>query len=275
MTPQPPTRTRNTRTPAHTPASAPATTTEPPAHKPPVARSSPPVRSIVPRKKPGADWHGLRRIKLELSLVLALLVVLGLVHAPMQFEQEFTMTVADQEIVEMEEITQTKQVEPPPPPPQPPVPVEVPNDAVLDTEMELNLDATLDINEPLANLPPPPPPPAEEVVEEEVEEEDAEIFVAVEEMPVLIGGIEGIAARLRYPEMAQLAGIEGRVFVQFVINKEGRVEDAVVIKGQGGGLDEEALRVVRTAQFKPGKQRGKPVKVRMSMPITFRLEDKK
>jgi protein TonB len=110
---------------------------------------------------------------------------------------------------------------------------------------------------------------------EEVAEDDNEIFIAVEEMPVLIGGIQGIAARLRYPEVAQLAGIEGRVFVQFVINKEGRVEDAVVIKGQGGGLDEEALRVVRTAQFKPGKQRGRPVKVRMSMPITFRLEDKK
>jgi len=248
---------------------------EPSTNKPPVARPSQPARrSIVPRKKPGANWHGQRRIKLEVSLVLALLVMLGLVHAPMQFEQAFTVTVADQEIVEMEEITQTKQVEPPPPPPQPPVPVEVPNDAVLETDIDLNLDATLDINEPLANLPPPPPPPADEVVEEE-EADDAEIFVAVEEMPVLIGGIEGIAARLRYPEIAQKAGVEGRVFVQFVINKEGRVEDAVVIKGQGAGLDEEALRVVQTARFKPGKQRGKPVKVRMSMPITFRLEDKK
>lgn len=204
--------------------------------------------------------------------MLALLVVLGLVHAPMQFEQAFTVTVADQEIVEMEEITQTKQVEPPPPPPQPPVPVEVPNDAILDTNVDLNLDATLDINEPLASLPPPPPPPVDEAVEET--EEEAEIFVAVEEMPVLIGGIAGIAARIKYPEVAQLAGIEGRVFVQFVINKEGFVEDAVVIKGQGGGLDEEALRVIQTARFKPGKQRGKPVKVRMSMPITFRLEDK-
>jgi len=116
-----------------------------------------------------------------------------------------------------------------------------------------------------AEMPPPPPRPNEEpdVVEG--------YFVVVEEMPQLIGGLESIMKEVRYPEMARRAGIEGRVFVQFVVNEEGNVEDAEVVRGIGGGADEEALRVVRQAKFKPGVQRGKPVRVKYSLPIMFSL----
>src|SRR5690606_38880067 len=143
-----------------------------------------------------------------------------------------------QEIVQMEEITQTKQEIKPPPPPRPPVPVEVPDDEILEDD-ELELDASLDIDEPLSNLPPPPPPPAEEEPEPE-----PEIFVIVEEMPELIGGLGDLQRKVQYPEIAKKAGVEGRVILQFTVDEQGNVVDPVVIKGRGAGLDQEALRVI-------------------------------
>jgi TonB family protein len=103
--------------------------------------------------------------------------------------------------------------------------------------------------------------------------EAEDYFVVVEEMPVLIGGLEGLMQEIRYPEMARKAGIEGRVYVQFVVNEQGDVENAQVIRGIGGGADEEALRVVRQAKFEPGIQRGRPVRVQFSLPILFKLGD--
>jgi TonB family protein len=108
-----------------------------------------------------------------------------------------------------------------------------------------------------------------ESLNEESEQED--YFVVVEDMPELIGGLESIQQEIRYPEMARRAGIEGRVYVQFVINEEGEVENPRVIRGIGGGADEEALRVVSQAQFRPGYQRGRAVRVQYSLPIFFRL----
>lgn len=96
-------------------------------------------------------------------------------------------------------------------------------------------------------------------------------FVAVEKMPELIGGLESIMTKIQYPEEAKKAGIEGRVYVQFIVNKQGDVENAKVIRGIGGGADEEALRVVRQAKFKPGYQQGEPVRVQYSIPIFFQL----
>ena len=166
----------------------------------------------------------------------------------------------------MEEIQQTKQIEKPPPPPRPPVPVEVPNDEILEDEA-LDLDASLDLNEPVSDVPPPPP---EE--DEEEEEPEPEVFVVVENMPELIGGLSSIQSKIKYPEIARKAGVEGRVIVQFVVDEQGNVQDPTVVRGIGAGCDEEALRVVKQAKFEPGKQRGKPVKVKMSLPITFRLK---
>ncbi|NBC65150.1 MAG: TonB family protein, partial [Bacteroidetes bacterium] len=76
---------------------------------------------------------------------------------------------------------------------------------------------------------------------------------------------------IRYPEMAKEAGIEGTVYVQFVVSENGNVEDAKVIRGIGGGADEEALRVVKEATFEPGYQDGKPIRVQYSIPIQFKL----
>lgn len=98
-------------------------------------------------------------------------------------------------------------------------------------------------------------------------------FVVVEEMPQLIGGLEEIQKNIRYPKEAREKGIEGRVYVQFIVNEQGDVENAKVIRGIGSGADEEALRVVRQAKFEPGYQRGEPVRVQYSLPIFFQLTD--
>lgn len=102
-----------------------------------------------------------------------------------------------------------------------------------------------------------------------------EVYATVDEPPVLIGGIGGLAEQVQYPKLAKLGGVEGVVFVQFVVDESGAVRDAEVIRGvEGGGLNEEALRVVRQARFEPGRQRGEPVKVKFTVPIKFVLPSK-
>ncbi|MDZ7807770.1 MAG: energy transducer TonB [Gracilimonas sp.] len=85
--------------------------------------------------------------------------------------------------------------------------------------------------------------------------------------------MKSIQSKIQYPTMARRAGIEGRVTVQFIVNENGDVENAQVVRGIGGGADEEALRVVKQAKFEPGMQRGQPVRVQYAMSINFRLED--
>ena len=100
---------------------------------------------------------------------------------------------------------------------------------------------------------------------------EPEVFVVVEDPPELIGGLEGLQQRVRYPAAARQAGIEGTAFVQFVVDERGRVVDPVCVRDPGGSTCEEAVRVVRTSTFRPGLQRGQPVKVRFSLPVKFRL----
>lgn len=103
--------------------------------------------------------------------------------------------------------------------------------------------------------------------------EQDDFFVVVEEMPELIGGLASLQQKISYPELARRAGIEGRVYVQFVVDENGNVVDPKIIRGIGGGADEEALRVVSQAKFSPGIQRGQPVRVQYSLPIMFKLNN--
>lgn len=216
------------------------------------------------RKTDKADLRKRYPIFVEIGMVLTLLILIAAFRADLRGDDNFEIVMDEQEIVQIEEIQQTKQEVKPPPPPRPPVPVEVPDDQILEDD-ELNLDATLDIDEPITDLPPPPPA-------QEEEEEEPEIFVIVEDMPELIGGLESLQRSINYPEIAKKAGVEGKVFVQFVVDEQGNVQDPVVTRGIGAGCDEEALKAVRQAKFNPGKQRGKAVRVKMSLPITFRLK---
>ncbi len=219
------------------------------------------------RKTDEADLRKRYMIFVQLGLVASLLILLGLFTVHFQTGQDFQIVEEQQEIVQVEEIEQTQQQEKPPPPPKPPAPVEVPDEDVTE-DIDLDLDMDLDLNDAPTDLPPPPPPPADEP---EPEPEEPEIFVIVENPPELIGGLEGLQSRIQYPELARRAGIEGTVFVQFVVDEKGNVVDPVCVRDPGGNTCEEALRAVRSSKFKPGRQRGKPVKVRFSLPVKFRL----
>ena len=220
------------------------------------------------RKNPKADLRKSYGVVVEIGMIAALLLLILAFRVNLDRGETMEFQQIEQEVVQMEEILQTKQIQKPPPPPKPPVPVEVPNDEIIEDD-DLDLDASLDIEEPLANLPPPPPPEEDEEPEPEPE---PEIFVVVEQMPELIGGLGEIQKKIKYPEIARKAGVEGRVIIQFVVDESGSVSEPAVVRGIGAGCDEEALRVVRQAKFKPGKQRGKSVKVKMSLPITFKLK---
>jgi protein TonB len=217
------------------------------------------------RKTEKANLRQRYPLFVQVGLVASLLLLILAFNVDLRQEDTFEIVMPEQEVVQMEEIQQTKQIQKPPPPPRPPVPVEVPDDEILEDD-ELDLDASLDIDE-VMDLPPPPPP-----AEEEEEEAEPEIFVIVEQMPELIGGLASVQKKINYPPIAKKAGVEGRVIVQFVVNEQGNVIDPVVVRGIGAGCDDEAIRAVSDAKFKPGKQRGKPVRVKMSLPITFKLK---
>ena len=119
-------------------------------------------------------------------------------------------------------------------------------------------------------------------VEQMTELPGDEVWGILASMPELIGGTRSLYQIIRYPWSARMNGIQGVVMLSFVVNEQGRVEQAVVEKGIGGGCDKEALRVIRQARFKPGIQVEltpdgnfilKPVKVQMSFPITFKLRE--
>ncbi|HBV99661.1 MAG TPA: energy transducer TonB [Bacteroidetes bacterium] len=216
---------------------------------------------MIERKKPNADLRRFYGVLYQLGLIIALVFFIAAVRFEFRSSPPDEIVLNEQEIVEMEEIIQTRQMETPPPPPRPPVPVEVPNDEIIE-DIDINIDADLSLDGPL-NLPPPPPPA----------EDEEDFFTVVENMPELIGGLAGLQSSITYPEMARKAGIEGRVFLQFIVNERGEVENPRVIRGIGGGCDEEALKAIQKAKFKPGLQRGRPVRVQYNLPVVFKLQN--
>lgn len=215
----------------------------------------------IHRKNPEADLRKQYQVYLQSGLIAVLVTLIVLFRAPLSQGELADFTPPEQEIVEVEEIIQTEQVETPPPPPRPPVPVEVPNDEIIEDEI-IGFDFELNMDGPLAL----PPPPA-------AEEEEPEIFIVVERMPEPAGGMEAIYRRLKYPEIARKAGIEGRVVLQFIVDERGNVVNPTVIRGIGGGCDEAAIEAIKGVRFTPGMQRGRPVKVQFQLPIVFRLQN--
>ena len=106
---------------------------------------------------------------------------------------------------------------------------------------------------------------------------EGELFTVVEDLPQFKGGTDAfyrsVINEIRYPKAARESGIEGQVVVQFIVEKDGKLSNVKAIQGIGGGCDEEAVRVISgLPAFQPGSQRGKPVRVRMQMPVTFKLD---
>lgn len=206
-------------------------------------------------------------LTLEGGFILSILIFLVAFNVNLQIDSSNEIVlIQKQEEVYIEEIIQTKQELKAPAPPRPTVPIEVPNDEILEDEI-IDIDAELDFDEPM-DIPIPPKPIQQK------NDDEAEIFVVVENPPILIGGISAVQSNIVYPPLALQAGIEGRVIVQFIIDKNGQVLHPTVIRGIGGGCDEEAVRAVLKAKFQPGLQRGRPVAVRYTLPITFRINSK-
>jgi protein TonB len=214
------------------------------------------------KKNPKADLRRSYKKIFELSLIISLAVLIVAFKFFPHIQEKAAVTEGPQELFKVEDVQQTKQENRPPPPPKPPIPIEAPSEDVLE-DIEIG-ETELNVNEQVAA---PPPPKVEKKVEEE-----PQYFVAVEEMPEPIGGIQAIQSKIIYPEIAKRAGIEGKVYVLAFVDETGTVTKAEIIKGLGAGLDEAALKAVKATKFKPGKQRGKPVKVQVSIPIVFKLQ---
>jgi protein TonB len=216
--------------------------------------------------KPEIRYH--YKLVFECSIVVSLLLII----LAFKFFPDVTKGTieynAPQELFTVEDIQQTKQdYTPPPPPEKPSMIIQAISDEDLEDiefgETELNFDQELSA---------PPPPPKEE--RKKVVEEEPVYFVAVEEMPSPIGGIQAIQNLIVYPEIAKRAGVEGKVNVLAYVNEDGTVIKTEILKGIGGGCDEAAEYAVKHTKFSPGKQRSKPVKVKVMVPIRFQLTDK-
>lgn len=113
-----------------------------------------------------------------------------------------------------------------------------------------------------------------EIIENEILNLE-DYFVAADEMPSPIGGIKAIQEKIKYPETAKKEGIEGRVYIKAFINENGDVVNAEIIKGTEESLDKAAIEAVSATKFEPGRQKGKAVKVQVTVPILFKLSDDK
>jgi protein TonB len=191
---------------------------------------------------------------------------------------------ATEVIAEMANDIQNEAAPPPPPPPPPPAeaqqtvvkyvaPVVVDTIKVEDQSKLMISDEQVEttVNKEAVEV----VEQKQEEVETEVKEE--EVFVVVEEMPEFPGGVVALrtylAQAVKYPVIAQENGIQGKVYVNFVVNKDGSVSNAKIARGVDPSLDAEALRVVSTLpKWKPGKQRGAPVRVSYTVPINFQLQ---
>ncbi len=224
------------------------------------------------------------------SLIIAIVFFSLAVSTPViiSFFSGLDTSTADKSVevtLELKEPPPIDENEPPPPPPPPPPPtietVKFTPPVVVDREIEEEQ-----------------PPPQEKLSEttvstvtQEGEEGGTEplpeavvedpgantVLTIVEEMPTFPGGDGELSAYLKknikYPPLARENGITGRVYVNFIVDREGKIKDAKILRGIGGGCDEEALRVVRTMpSWKPGKQNGRSVNVSFNMPIFFNLQ---
>ncbi len=199
---------------------------------------------------------------LQAGLVSAIVVVLFAFQIPINPNENFEVAVEMQELVTLEEIQQTKHEMLPPPPPRPIVPLVVPDDEVLEDE-DLDLDVALELDEAIVNLTPPP-------IEED-EPAEFEVFMVVEEMPKIKGGLASLMQAVDYPVLARKNNIEGNVIVKIVVNEKGIPLEPVIIRSPSPLLEEAALEAVMKQRFEPGRQRGQAVKVEMVIPVKFRL----
>ncbi len=221
------------------------------------------------KKDPKKDLEQTKDIYFLLGLVLSLTVVL-VAFEWKKFDKvdtsDYDMLIFDIPEEEIELTRQEEKIEQPPPPQVPEIEI-VEDDVEVDDVLDFDDFEDKAITDFEYRRP--------DVVEEEHVEQ--EIFIIVENMPEFPGGesalMEYLAKNTAYPPMAKESGIQGTVYVRFVVEPDGSVSNVTIMRGIGGGCDEEALRVVKNMpRWTPGKQRGKPVRVQFNLPIRFVLQ---
>ena len=223
------------------------------------------------KKSKKADLENKRGLFLQIGMFISLVVVLYAFNYTVKVTKADSLgQVAASEInEEMIPITRQEEIKPPPPPP-PPAAVEILNIVTDDTKINENLEimdseATKETKVEVA-----------QIVTEEKEAVEEEIFVVVENMPEFPGGEMAlrryINTAIKYPTIAQENGIQGKVFINFVVDRDGSISNAKIFRGVDPSIDKEALRVVMSLpKWKPGMQRGKTVRVSYTVPISFQL----
>lgn len=242
------------------------------------ATERPASESALVKKRPGVDIARFRSMFFAIALTFTFLFVGFVFEYPTYKETELldlgtVDPTADQEVID---IPPTQQKPPPPPKIVQPKIVEVADVKEVEEEIEILLDTEFDEDDVVEVQ-----ETVEEFAVEEPEEEVVvdEIFEIVENPAEPVGGFKAFYAyvgeTLEYPKSAARLNISGRVYLQFVVEKDGTLTDIVVARGIGGGCDEEAVRVLSEAPaWNPGKQRGKPVRQRMVIPVRFVLKQR-
>jgi len=221
------------------------------------------------KKSKKAELESKKGIFLQIGFIVALAFVLFAFNYK-SYERgsglDFQLQIDDtpEEIIP---ITQQEVKPPPPPPPQTITIINIVEDDVV-VEDDFDIDVEADQRTEIADFIP--------VIVQEEEFEDTP-FVVVENMPEFPGGdaarMKFLQDNIRYPQLARESGIQGTVYVTFVVERDGSVTDVRVLRGIGGGCDEEAVRVIRAMpRWVPGKQRGQAVRVQFNMPIRFTLQ---
>jgi periplasmic protein TonB len=227
---------------------------------------------MEPKKTKSADLQNKSFLFFNVGLVVSLSLMIAAFNYKVYDKDE--RADLNQKAVLVEELMDppvTEHVAPPPPQLTQPEVIEVPNDEKIEEDIKINMDIETHIDQKIAEL-----SPVRQLDIEEEKEDPHQVFIVVEETAAPIGGLEAfygyVKDNLHYPAPAKRMDIEGRVFVQFIVEKDGSISDVQTIKGIGGGCDEEAVRVLQTSpKWKPAKQRGRPVRQRMVLPITFIL----
>ena len=225
------------------------------------------------KKSPKADLESKKTTNLLIGAILTLAVMFVGFEWSEREKKVATDTgiaevVFEEEIIPITEQEQPKQA---PPPPEAPKVEEVLEIMDNDSDVEESTIQASDDTQAAVEVKYTPV----EVEEEEVEEQ--QIFQVVEEMPEFPGGMgecmKWLSKNIKYPTISQENGVQGRVIVQFVVNRDGSIVDPVVVRGVDPYLDKEALRVISMMpKWKPGKQRGKAVRVKYTVPVMFRLQ---
>jgi protein TonB len=221
-----------------------------------------------------ADLENKKFIFREIGLIIALIFVFLAFNLKSHDKASIDLEVRNSNNITEEIIPITIQEikQPPPPPATKSVVINIVENTV-EIEDDIEIDAEADQETFIQDY---TPTFNTEIAEEEIIEEE-EIFVVVESMPSFPGGMnklmEYLQNNLQYPQLAKELNIQGRVFLTFVIEKDGSVTDTKLLRGIGGGCDEEAIRVVnKMPKWIPGSQRNRPVRVQFNLPVNFRLE---